>query len=418
MRFPQWLMMAGLLPVTLGWMQDRSADVASRLMADPSVQAALEAARQLEPQTLEDQIRICEVPAPPFGEARRAEAYRGMLAAAGLQHARIDAAGNVLAERPGFAGRPTVVLAAHLDTVFPEGTDVKVTRQGDVLRGPGISDNCRGLAVLVAVARALERAGIRTRGTVTFAGTVGEEGLGDLRGVRHLVDVALKGRIDQFISIDGAGSGITNVAVGSRRYRVTVTGPGGHSFGSFGNPNPIHALGRALAGIAEFQVPAAPRTTFSVGRIGGGTSVNALPADAWMEIDMRSVDPAALRALDARFHDVVDRAMVTEIARWGGGRIEASKEIVSDRPAGRTPPDSLIVRTAVSVTQALGLPGPLGEGSTDANYPISVGIPAINIDGGGRSSGTHSLDEVFFAADAWKGTQRATLLTIALAQAD
>jgi acetylornithine deacetylase/succinyl-diaminopimelate desuccinylase-like protein len=408
---------AVLLPSGLGGAQSRAGDVGSRLLQDPAVKAAVAAARALEPQTLDDQIRLCEIPAPPFKEGRRAAAYRQMLADAGLRSVRQDEAGNVIGERPGAAPRPNVVISAHLDTVFPEGTDVRVRREGLVLRGPGVADNCRGLAVLLAIARALDRGGVRTPGTITFVGTVGEEGLGDLRGVKHLFDRSLKGRVDRFVSIDGAGGGITNVAVGSHRYRVTIKGPGGHSYGAFGTPNPIHALGRAIAAVGDFTVPRQPRTTFSVGRIGGGTSVNALPEEAWLEVDMRSSDPAALQALDTRFHQAVEKAVAVESARWGGrGSLSLVTELVSDRPPGSTPPDSPIVRAAVSVSRAVGMPSSLDEGSTDSNYPMSLKIPAVTIDAGGRATGGHSLAETFDSTDAWKGAQRATLLAVALAQ--
>ena len=204
-----------------------------------------------KPRTIDEQIRLCEIPAPPFKEAARAEAYAEAMRAAGLRNVRIDKEGNVLGERPGRAARPHLLFSAHLDTVFPEGTDVKVTRQGSMLRGPGIGDDCRGLAVVLAVVRALNRGNVETPGTITFVGTVGEEGLGDLRGMKALFTDTLKGQVDRFVSVDGIGLGITHSAVGSLRYRVTFSGPGGHSYGAFGIANPIHALGRAIAGLAD-----------------------------------------------------------------------------------------------------------------------------------------------------------------------
>jgi tripeptide aminopeptidase len=396
--------------------QERAWDIGERLLQDSTVQSALDAARRLEPQTIADQVRICEIPAPPFKEARRAAAYKQMFEELGLQNVRIDAEGNVLGERPGLAPRPHVVFSAHLDTVFPEGTDVRVTRDGSLLRGPGIGDDCRGLAVVLAVARALDAANLQTPGTITFVGTVGEEGLGDLRGVRHLFDTELGDRVDRFVSVDGTGLGITHVAVGSRRYRIAFTGLGGHSYSHFGIANPVHALGRTIARMADVQVPMHPRTTFSVGRIGGGTSVNTIAAEAWMEVDLRSADADTLTAVERRFLRAVDDALAAENARWKGrGRLSVVREQVGDRPAGRLPPDAPIVQAAVSVTRALGLPVSLDEGSTDANYPLSLGIPAIAIDGGGRGSGAHTLEETFETANSWHGTQRATLLAIALA---
>jgi acetylornithine deacetylase/succinyl-diaminopimelate desuccinylase-like protein len=392
-------------------------DVGARLMQDAAVKAAVQTARDGETQTIEDQVRLCEVPAPPFKETERAKVYADDFRRLGLQNVRIDKAGNVLGERPGLARRPHLVFSAHLDTVFPEGTSVSVTRDGTTLRGPGIGDDCRGLAVVLAVIRALDKAGVQTPGTITFVGTVGEEGLGDLRGVKALFGDTLKGQVDRFVSIDGTGLGITHIGVGSLRYRVTFKGPGGHSYGAFGLANPVHALGRAIGAIGDFQVPREPKTTFNVGRIGGGTSVNSIAFEAWMEVDMRSADAASLKSVDASFHKAVDDALAAENERWSNnGRLTVDKDLVGDRPAGQTPAQSPIVEAAVSVTKALGLPVTLDEGSTDSNIPMSLGIPAVTIDGGGRGTGAHSLGESFDTTNSWQGTQRATLLAIALAQ--
>lgn len=391
-------------------------DVAE-LIRQTDVRAALDAARAGEGQTIADQIRLCEIPAPPFMEAARAKAYADAFRAAGLENVRIDKAGNVLGDRPGRAARPHLVISAHLDTVFPEGTRVDVTRDGTRLRGPGIGDDCRGLAVLLAIARALDSAGIETAGPVTFVGTVGEEGLGDLRGVKALFADTLAGRIDRFVSIDGDGHTITHIAVGSRRYRVTFSGPGGHSYDRFGIANPVHAIGRAVALVAELTVPAEPRTTFSVGRIGGGTSVNAIASEAWMEVDLRSSDPAALDTLDAAFRERVQQALADENRRWkGNGRLSVAVEKVGDRPAGRAEAGSPLVQTAVAVTRALNLPVRLEEGSTDSNVPMNVGVPAITVGSGGTGSGAHTLQETFDTTDSWRGTQRMVLLTIALSR--
>ncbi len=400
-------------------------DVGASLMRRADVRAALESARSEEPIAIEDQIRICEIPAPPFKEADRARAYADAFRSAGLRNVRIDKQGNVLGERPGRlppstalgAGKPHLVFSAHLDTVFPEGTDVRVTRDGTVLRGPGIGDDCRGLAVLLAVVRAMNKGGVQTQGTITFVGTVGEEGLGDLRGAKALLNETLRGQVDRFVSVDGSGYGITHRAVGSRRYRVTFKGPGGHSYSAFGLANPAHALGRAIAAFGDLHVPSDPKTTFAVGRIGGGTSVNAIPFEAWMEVDMRSVDAAALQALESGFLKAVDGALLAENARWNqNGRLTVEKQLVGDRPAGLTPASSPIVEAAVSVTRALGLASTLDEGSTDANAAMTLGIPAITIDAGGRGIGAHALEETFDTAESWKGTQRALLIAIALAE--
>jgi len=397
-------------------LQDGAPTIGDRLLQDAAVKAAIERVRRDEEQVVEEQRRLCEIPAPPFKEAARAEAYRQAFQAAGLKNVRIDRAGNVLGERPGLASRPHLVFSAHLDTVFPEGTNVQTSRSGAIIRGPGIADDCRGLAVLLGVVRSLNAAGIQTPGSITFVGTVGEEGLGDLRGVKHLFDEELKGRIDRFVSVDGTGFGITHIAVGSLRYRVTFKGPGGHSYGAFGMANPVHALGRAISRIADLQVPRLPKTTFNVGRIGGGTSVNAISADAWMEVDMRSSDPAALGALDAGFQKALDAALAEENERWGNtGRLTMEKIDVGHRPPGAIAADAPIVLAAMSVTRVLGLQPRLDEGSTDANIPIGLGIPAVTIDAGGSSTGTHTIAETFDTTDSWQGTARALLLAIALA---
>jgi acetylornithine deacetylase/succinyl-diaminopimelate desuccinylase-like protein len=407
-----------LVPLLQGAAPAPDEATARRLLARPDVAAAVDSLKAREPATIDDQIALSQVPAPPFKEAARAEAVRQRFAAAGLSDVRIDRVGNVHGVRRGRAARPHVVISAHLDTVFPEGTDVRVTRSGTLLKGPGIGDDARGLAVLVAIARTLAQSSIQTAGTVTFVATVGEEGLGDIRGARHLVNTELAGTIDAFVSIDGTGLDITATGVGSRRYKVSFSGPGGHSYGAFGTANPIHALGRAIAAVSDLTVPASPRTTFNVGRIGGGTSVNAIPFEAWFEIDLRSTDAAALADLDARVRAIVDRAAAAENARWGrANQVTATMTVVGDRPAGATPAGSAIVRAALGATAAIGEHAALREGSTDANAAMVLDIPAITIDGGGRGGGAHAVGETFDTTDAWKGTVRAFLLTLALAGA-
>ena len=366
---------------------------------------------------MDEQIRFCEVPAPPFAETARGEVLQKAFSELGLRNVRVDRVGNVLAERPGAAARPHVVIAAHLDTVFPAGTNVAVRRDGPVLRGPGVGDNCRGLAVLTAIARAMRDARVETPGTITFVANVGEEGLGDLRGVKALFGDTLKGQVDRFVSIDGGGVNVTNVSVGSLRYRVTFKGPGGHSFAAFGLPNPAQALGRAVAKIAELKVPSRPLTTFNVGRIGGGTSVNSIPFEAWMEVDLRSSAPAALKALDVQFQRAVDEAVVEENRRWGRpGVVTVEATMVGDRPAGALADSAPIVQAVREAGRALGLAVPLSEGSTDANLPMSLGIPAVTIGGGGDGNDAHALTESFDTTDAWRGAQHALLVTITLAR--
>jgi tripeptide aminopeptidase len=387
---------------------------------DFAVRAALDGVRADEPQVVADQIRLCEIPAPPFQETARGQAMKAAFEQLGLANVRIDKAGNVLGDRPGVVPRPQLVVAAHLDTVFPEGTDVRVKRSGTVLSGPGIGDNCRGLAVLLAVARALKRANVQTDGPVTFVADVGEEGLGDLRGMKQLFSETMKGRIDRFLAIDGTGLFLVNAAVGSRRYRVTFKGPGGHSYAAFGTANPIQAMGRAIAKISQLEPAGAPnsgRTTFNVGRVGGGTSINAIPSECWMELDLRSTDAAAIAALDARVRRAVDEAVREENQRGRvRGAVTSVRELVGDRPPGQTPPDSQVVRAALTAARTLDITLTPTESSTDANIPIQLKIPAITIGTGGRGTGPHTAGETFDTTDAWKGTQYAVLVVIELAR--
>ena len=389
----------------------------AELLQQPAIRAAFDAIRRNEPALIDLQVKVCEIPAPPFHEAERGKELQRLFEQSGLKDVRSDRAGNVIGVRPGNAARPNLVLSAHLDTVFPEGTNVRVTRDGHVLTGPGIGDDCRGLAVILGVIRALNDAHVETPGTITFVADVGEEGLGDLRGMKGLFHESLQGQIDNFVSVDGTGLSISNIGVGSNRYKVTFKGPGGHSYGAFGMANPIQAMGRAIAKIDAFEVPSQPKTTFNVGRVGGGTSVNAIPFEAWMEMDMRSSDPAALKALDDKFHAALKQAVEEENRRWTNRRaVTVSAELVGVRPGGQTPRHSAIVQTALEVTRALKAPESLSEGSTDSNVPMNLGIPAITIGGGGIGSGAHSLNESFDTTDSWKGTQRALLLAVTLAR--
>jgi acetylornithine deacetylase/succinyl-diaminopimelate desuccinylase-like protein len=408
LRIPLFLIAtAGVLP----------AQTPAELMKEPTVRAALEAARRNEPQAIDLQAKVCEIPAPPFHEEERGRELKRLFEGLKLRDVRIDKAGNVIGVRPGQAARPNLVFAAHLDTVFPEGTNVKVTRAGDTLKGPGIGDDCRGLAVMLSVIRALDEGHVETPGTITFVADVGEEGLGDLRGMKMLFYESLKGQIDKFVSVDGTGLGMTNTGVGSNRYRVTFKGPGGHSYGAFGMANPIQAMGRAIAKIDEFQVPSQPRTTFNVGRVGGGTSVNAIPFEAWMEVDLRSADPASLKTLDDKFQAALRQAVEEENRRWNHrGAVTVSAELVGVRPAGQTPENSAIVQTAMAVSRAMQIQETLREGSTDSNVPMNLGIPAITISGGGIGTGAHSLNEAFTTTESWRGTERALLLAVALAR--
>ena len=387
------------------------------VIANPTVRDMLARVREGEVTTIESQIAICEIPAPPFNEHERAADYARRLRTAGIQGIRTDAVGNVIGEWTGSGPGPLVVLSAHLDTVFPPGTDVTVIRDGNLLKGPGIVDDCRGLAVVLAVAKAWAESGLRPRGRLIFVGTVGEEGAGNLRGVRHLFDVEFHDQIDAFISVDGAGKAITHGAVGSHRYKVTYRGPGGHSFGAFGMPNPMHALGRAIAKIADFRVPSDPKVTFSVGILEGGTSINSIPFSAAMSIDLRSLDVNALEEIDSQFRTALNEALDEENSRWDSAvDLSYDIEVIGIRPAGLQPESAPIVRAALATAQTVGIDAQLNRSSTDSNIPISLGIPAVTIDGGGHGTGAHSPSvEVFDATDSYKGSQWALLLTLALA---
>jgi tripeptide aminopeptidase len=406
-----------LLTLPLALAQARATQDPATLRDDPSIKAAFAAIVKNEPAMLNEEARICEIPAPPFHEEKRGVELKRLFEQQGLTNVHIDAVGNVIGTRAGEKPHLNLVLAAHLDTVFPEGTDVKVTRTGSVMKGPGIGDDCRGLVVVLGTIKALNDANVKTPGTITFVANVGEEGLGDLRGVKELFGNSLKGQIDAFISVDGLGTGITNIGVGSYRYRVTFKGPGGHSYGAFGMANPIQAMGRAMAKIDDFQVPAKPKTTFNVGRVGGGTSVNAIPFEAWMEVDMRSADVDSLKALNDKFKNALNEAVAEENTRWNNkGAVSVSAELVGLRPAGQTAENAPIVQKAMAVSRALDLNVRLSEGSTDSNVPMNMSIPAVTIGGGGSGSGAHSLNETYDSTDSWKGTQRALLLAVSLVQ--
>jgi acetylornithine deacetylase/succinyl-diaminopimelate desuccinylase-like protein len=387
----------------------------------PAVKRALDDIKSSNSWMLDQQVSICEIPAPDFHEQARAAEFRKRLIALGYPDTRIDTAGNVIAERAGTGNGLTVMLTGHLDTVFPEGTDVKVKRDGNTFAAPGIGDDCRGLAVVLSVAKALNEGQIRTNGRVILVGNVGEEGEGNLRGVRELLTSGYKGKIDYFISVDGLGLHVVDRAVGSKRYDVKFKGPGGHSYGAFGMPSAIHAMGRAIALISDVQVPANPKTTYTVGVVKGGTSVNSIAGDASMEVDMRSESLANLDLAEARIRRAIEAGVAAENARWplNPAKITVKFDTIGIRPIGAKiqTDDSPIVRTALNAANALGADkAPTGASSTDSNLPMSLGIPAITIGGGGKGSGAHSLAETFEETpDGYKGPQWALLIVAALA---
>ncbi|MBA2771136.1 MAG: M20/M25/M40 family metallo-hydrolase [Sphingomonas sp.] len=348
-------------------------------------------------QWVKDVITLAEIPAPPFKEQARAKAYADMFRSRGLSEVEIDEEGNALGLRKGTAGGPIVVVSAHLDTVFPEGTDVKVRREGDKLFAPGVGDDSAGLAAILSLIDAMNAASIATRSDILFVGTVGEEGLGDLRGVRHLFTKGkYKGRIGAFFSLDGGGmETMTTAGTGSKRYRVTYKGPGGHSYGAFGLVNPMVPLGQTVIDLYKLNVPTKPKTTYSASVVGGGTSVNSIPDEVWLQVDMRSETADELAKLEPQFLRIVERSVAAENAArlTKEGRITAEPKKIGDRPAGETSPSADIVRFAEAAYRAEGINIRRTASSTDANLPMSLGIPAVTMSRGSSGGRAHAPDE-------------------------
>ena len=386
-----------------------------RVLSDPRVKAALVAIERAEPEAIQEQFRLTEIPAPPFKEEKRAAYYLDLLKARGLDEAYLDEEGNAIGLRKGSGNGPLLLIAAHLDTVFPEGVDTSVKERNGRFYAPGIGDDTRGLAAMLSVIDALNASGIETEADIMFAGNVGEEGRGDLRGIKAIFRDHPD--IDGFISIDGVRMGrITNGGTGSRRFEFRFTGPGGHSFGAFGLASAIHAMGRAIAKIGDLETPSDPKTTFTVGTVAGGTSVNSIAADAVFAIDMRSNDRTQLAILEQKAKDAALEAVAEENARWGRGEISVDFVLIGDRPVGRTEPSSPLVQLTRLAFDELAIEfRGLSISSTDSNVPMSLGIPAITIDGGGDGGGAHSPDEWFVPTDSHLGPQASLLLILGLA---
>lgn len=397
--------------------QDYTAEV-RRLAERRDVQTAFQAIDRLEPQTQQDLIMLTQIPAPPFKEEVRARKYLEMLRAAGVDSVWMDAEGNVIARRRGRTGTRTVAIGGHLDTVFPEGTDVSVKIKGDTLFAPGIGDDTRGLVVVLTILRAMNDAKIATDADVLFVGTVGEEGLGDLRGMKALFGPGGP-KIDSWIAVDGGSpERIVNRGLGSHRYRVTYRGPGGHSWGAFGMANPHHALGRAIHYFVEaadaFTRLEGGRTSYNVGIIGGGTSVNAIPFESSMEVDMRSESPQRLAGVDSLLHKAVARGLAEINAiRRRGPELTVEVKLLGDRPSGETPVASPIIQRAQAVVRQFGLTPELEVGSTDSNVPIARGVPAITIGRGGIGQGAHSPGEWWINRDGALAIKSALLMVLA-----
>ncbi len=389
-------------------------DVAS----ESSVQKAFEYIASNDDWTVLQHIRLTEIPAPPFKETERAIAFQKLLAGCGgLDSLWIDEVGNVLALRKGFSSKKTIALDAHLDTVFPEGTDVSVEQRGDTLYAPGIGDDTRGLAMLAMVLKAMNAVDLRTEADVLFVGSVGEEGLGDLRGVKHLFRKGAPD-IDAWIAIDGGQIGrINNQALGSYRFRVTFEGPGGHSWGAFGLANPHHALARAVdqfVQVADAYTLDGPRTSYNIGRVGGGTSVNSIPFESWMEVDVRSIDPGRLDTLETMLRMAVEAGVADQNRKKRRGAAMTYRiEMIGNRPSGELSPSLPLIQRAMAATAYFGKRPRLTRGSTNSNIPISMDIPAVTIGRGGTGAGAHSLDEWWMNKDGAQAIQLALLLVLA-----
>ena len=388
-------------------------------LASPHGAEARRFLHETDARTLADQIALTSIPAPPFGEEARGEAMAARMRECGLDGVATDAVGNVTGWWPRAPVGPIrpLVVAAHLDTVFPAGTPVDVHVEGDLLRAPGIGDDGRGLAVLLALARCCSTLRLGLERPLLFAATVGEEGVGDLRGVRHLFseEGAAKDAVG-FVSVDGAGSArIVTHGLGSLRFRVRAKGPGGHSWVDWGTTNPIHLIAAIVAEASGIDLP--DGVTLSTGRIHGGKSINAIPEDAWAEIEIRGRDAASMAAVHRELERVIEtvRARVDERRTLGPpARLEV--ETIGHRPAGTTSPDESLVRAAIAATEAIGERPELAISSTDANLPMSLGIPSITIGGGGVAGQAHTLDEWYRNEKGPDGAVRA-LLTLVLADA-
>lgn len=397
-------------------MQSVTADVVA---AHPRVVAALSHLRATDAATLDDMRAVVTIPAPSFAEGRRAAWMRERLRAAGAIDLAIDDVGNVLGRLPGSLDDSPLIIAAHLDTVFPADTPLVLREDGERISAPGIADNARGLAALIAIARALSWAGVATRRSIVFAATVGEEGIGDLVGVKHLFrEGSHWRRAAGFIALDGTGHRrIVHRAIGSRRLRFTFEGPGGHSWADRGIANPVHAAATVIARLAAVPLPDRPAASLTVARVAGGTSINAIPDSIWFELDLRSDDGAQLAMLEGRVMDIVDACVreANDQRRSGSAPLVVSHRLIGDRPTGETPLTSPLVRAARAATRFIGEQPELVASSTDANTAISIGLQAIAIGAGGLSGGTHTPGEWYVNDDGAAGIQRALITAVTFA---
>lgn len=392
------------------------------LANNPKVQKALQICKDEVDQAMQDQIELCEIEAPSFQEGNRATRLVEKFKEIGLTDVKIDEAGNVIVTRKGTKAAPVIAIGAHMDSVFPKGTDVKVKKEGNCYRAPGIGDNCSGLRALLQVARALQEADIQTDGTLLFVGTVGEEGNGDLKGSKYF---CAHNKIDGFIAVDSTDVGrVLSGAVGSHRWRITIEGPGGHSFADFGKkPSAIHAMCRAGAIIADIEVPTDPKTTFTIGTIKGGTSVNTIAQSAQVDVDIRSVSNEELLKAEEKILKAFESAVEAENKRWGIDseelEVQLKKEMIGNRPAGVRPADCPVIQSALAAQKALGIAlTNHGMSSTDANVPMSMDIPSTCLCSGGKGIGAHTLQEHFIMENTELGPQLVMLTALSLVGAD
>ncbi len=387
-----------------------------KLAQQKSIQKAFDHILQLEPQTKKDHILLTEIPAPNLLEAKKAAKFAELLKEAGADSVWIDKAGNTIALRKGTKRKRVVAINGHIDTVFPIETDVTVKVKGDTLCAPGIGDDTRGMMILLTVLRVLEAADIETESDVLFVGTVGEEGLGDLRGSKYIFNESGL-QIDSWISVDGGSiANIVNKALGSTRYRIIFEGPGGHSWGAFGYVNPIHALSAAISNFdqeANIFTQQGPKTSYNIGRIGGGTSINSIPYSAWAEVDMRSESPESLKEIEAILLKATSQALKDQNEqKRRGPELELKMIPVGRRPSGAINPDETLIQKAMAAARFLGEEPRLRFGSTDASIPISKGIPAITIGRGGKGGDNHSLNEWWVNIDGHVAIQYALLVLV------
>jgi len=396
----------------------------ARLSVSAELRSAFAWLRAQEAQFAHWQLDLARIPSPPFGEAARANWMADKFRELGLDDVQSDDVGNVFGIHPGF-GRYYVALSAHMDTVFPAGTPLNIRQQGNRLYGPGVSDNCAGLTAMLAIVALLRSVRIRHALPFLFIANVGEEGEGDLRGMRQIFSSPQwKDSISYNLVLDGAGSDtIVAEALGSRRFEVIVRGPGGHSWSDFGAPNPILVLARAIQVFAQTPVPSSPKTTFNIGVIRGGTSVNSIPESASMRVDLRSTSMAEMERLEVALRLALEKAVEQESKAMEGRAVSQRRSsgvsceivVIGNRPAGELDPNARILQVIRAVDAHLGNAAQVQRASTDANIPLSLGREAIAIGGGGTGGGAHTLQEWFDCGGRELGLKRILLTLLALA---